>query len=167
MPQAAAEIVEPDYVAAAADLPALLVRLSREAAPANGPTPSGELAEPIQMPERPFALTCPDCGGALRKIGSGPGAQYRCHIGHVFGAGELLPAQLELIEKALDTAHRVLSERVELSRQMVESSRTTGRAHRVRYWERVLAEAERQLDAIGQVLSGANEIEDRMQEASE
>jgi hypothetical protein len=39
--------------------------------------------------------------------------------------------------------------------------------HRVRYWERVLAEAERQVDAIRQVLSGADEIEDRMQEASE
>jgi two-component system chemotaxis response regulator CheB len=167
MPQAAAEIVEPDFVVSAADLPALIVRLSREAAPAIEPTPPADLAEPIQIFERPFALTCPDCGGALRKIGNGPTAQYRCHIGHIFGAGELLPAQLEVLEKALDTAQRVLNERIELSRQMVENSRAAGRTHGLRYWGRVLAEVEKQSEAIRQVLSWADDLEDQIQEASQ
>ncbi|MFZ3236424.1 MAG: chemotaxis protein CheB [Stellaceae bacterium] len=167
MPQAAAEIVAPDYVAAAADLPSLLVRLSREAAPVPVSPAPNEPREPIQMPERPFALTCPDCGGALRRTGNGPAAQYRCHIGHVFAGRELLPAQLELIEKALDVAQRVLNERVELARQMVESARAGGWADSLRHWERVQAEAEQQSEAIRQVLSDAADAEDQMQEASE
>jgi two-component system chemotaxis response regulator CheB len=167
MPQAALEIVDPDYVVAAAELPALLVRLSREAIPAPRPRPASEVTEPTPVIERPFALTCPDCGGALRRTGNGPGAQYRCHIGHVFGGRELLPAQVEIIEKALDTAERVLNERIELSRQLAESSRAAGRTHGERYWQRVQTEAEQQVDAIRQVLAGADDVEDQMREASE
>src|SRR5271165_10213 len=69
MPSAAAEIVNPDFVAAEAELPSLLVRLVSEAVPTAGSTPASGLPEPLQMPERPSALTCLECGGALRKIG--------------------------------------------------------------------------------------------------
>jgi two-component system, chemotaxis family, protein-glutamate methylesterase/glutaminase len=151
MPQAAAEVVSPDFIAAKADLPSLLVRLSRESISATRPQPPSLLPEPIEMPEQPLALTCPECGGTLRKSGNGAGAQYRCHIGHIFGAGELLPAQLELIEKAFDVVQRVLNGRIELSRQMVEDSRAAGRSYGQRYWERVHAEAEQQADAIRRI----------------
>ena len=164
MPQAAAEIVEPDYLVRAVELPGLLARLSEEEISESEPCPPRRLPEPLQKLERPLALTCPDCGGALRKIGAGSTARFRCHIGHIFGAGELVPAQVELLEKALDVAQRVLSERVELSRQMAEGSRAAGRTHGLRYWERVRAEAEQQLEAIRRVLPEAIEAEDEPRE---
>jgi two-component system chemotaxis response regulator CheB len=168
MPQAAAEIVYPDYVVGRAEISSLVARLSREPVLAVTQQPLIKKTEqPIQMPERPLALTCPDCGGALRKTGSGAAAQFRYHIDHIFGAGELLPTQLELLEKALDTAQRVLNERVELARQMIEDARTAGREAGVRHWERVRAEAKQQADAIRQVLPGAAEAEDQPQELSE
>lgn len=167
MPLAAGEIVESDYLVRGVELPGLLARLSGEEISESELISPSSLPEPLQKPERPSALTCPDCGGALRKIGGGSNAQFRCHIGHIFGAGELLPAQVELLEKALDVAQRVLSERVELSRQMAEGSRAAGRTHGLRYWERVRAEAEQQVEAIRRVLPGAVEAEDEPQEAAE
>jgi two-component system, chemotaxis family, protein-glutamate methylesterase/glutaminase len=167
MPQAAAEVVDPDFIAAEADLPSLLVRLSREAIPRPGPQPPSPLPEPIEMPEQPLALTCPECGGALRKSGNGAAAQYRCHIGHIFAGPELLPAQLELIEKAFDVVQRVLNERIQLSRQMAKDSRAAGRRYGLQYWERVLAEAEKQADTIRQVLPELAANGHKLQEASE
>jgi hypothetical protein len=63
----------------------------------------------------------------------------------------------------------VLNEWIELSRQMVESARAAGRRHGLRYWERMQAEAEKQADAIRQVLSGAagDPADQQLQEASE
>jgi two-component system, chemotaxis family, protein-glutamate methylesterase/glutaminase len=166
MPTAVAEIADPDFVAAEAELPALLARLSREAILAVERQPSGQLPEPIQMPESPLALTCPECGGTVRKIGNGTAAQFRCHIGHIFGAQELIPAQLELLEKALDVVQRVLNERIELSRQMAEDVRTAGRTYGVQYWERVRAEAQQQVDAIRRVLPDPANAELEPQDAS-
>ncbi len=37
--------------------------------------------------ERPFALTCPECGGAMRRA-QRSAAEFRCHTGHHFGATE-------------------------------------------------------------------------------
>ncbi len=167
MPEAAAEIVKPDYVVAASQLPALLLRLSRETITDTRPTVMRSLPEPIQTPQRPLALTCPDCGGALRKTGNGTVAQFRCHIGHVFSAEELSPAQIGLLEKALDTAERVLSERIELARQMAEDARTAGREHGLRYWERVRAEAEELVNAIRRVLPDAIETEDEPRQVAD
>jgi two-component system, chemotaxis family, protein-glutamate methylesterase/glutaminase len=122
----------------------------------------------VEDPESPLALTCPECGGALRKSGSGSAAQYRCHIGHIFGARELPPAQLDVLEKALGAAHRMLNERIEFAREMVEDSRSHGRPHGLRYWQRVRDEAEQQIDAIRQVMaSDTGVIEDLPAETPE
>ncbi len=166
MPQAAAEIVHPDYVARSDEIPSLLVRLLHEPAPEPRGLP-GEPPEPIQMPEPPLALTCPECGGALRQLGSGPTAQFRCHTGHIFGAREFPPAQLEMLEKAFDVARRVLNERVELARQMAEDARVGGRTYGLSYWQRVQAETEQQAEAIRQFLTEAVEAEHELQEAGE
>jgi two-component system chemotaxis response regulator CheB len=164
MLQAAAEIVTPDYVVPARDIPALLLKLSQEAVPATGPPFPEERTEPTEMEERPIALTCPECGGAVRKDGAAA-LQYRCHIGHVFGAAEMLPAQLEMLEKALDTAQRVLNERIELARHMIEHATAAGRGHSVRYWQKLQAEAEQHIEAIRAILSPATETGGRVHSA--
>jgi two-component system chemotaxis response regulator CheB len=166
MPRAAIEIVDPDYVSSEAKLSYLVARLVREPASAQR-LRKDALPDSLTMPERPYALTCPECGGTMRKIGNGTAAQFRCHIGHIFGAREMMPAQLELLEKALDVAQRALNERIELSRQMAANSRTAGRKHGLQYWERVRAEAEQQVDTIRRVLLNGAEAEEEPQDASE
>ncbi|MBV8737024.1 MAG: chemotaxis protein CheB [Alphaproteobacteria bacterium] len=167
MPRAAIEIADPDYVSSEAELPYLVARLVREPVSAQRPRAKDALPEALTMPERPYALTCPECGGTMRKIGNGTAAQFRCHIGHIFGAREMMPAQLELLEKALDVAQRVLNERIELSHQMAEDSRAAGRKYGLQYWERVRAEAEQQVDAIRRVLPNGAEAEEEPLDASE
>jgi len=163
MPEAAAEIVSPDHIVPADALPGLLVRLSREIVRETGAQPlRAPQSELTEMPERPLTLTCPECGGALRKVENAPTSQYRCHIGHVFDGSELLPAQTEMVEKALHTAERVLNERVELLRRMAEDARASGRQRGVRYWERKQKEAQSQADAIRRVLSIPSEQNHRL-----
>jgi two-component system chemotaxis response regulator CheB len=165
MPRAAAEIVAADYVVPAGEIPDLLVRLSREAAPSARASRPQEPAEPTQVIERPYALTCPECGGALRTAANGAGLQYRCHIGHIFGAAEMLPAQLETLEKALDVAQRVLNERIELARSMIAHATAGGRSHGIRYWQKLQAEAEGHVAAIRRILANAAEEDDRSLDA--
>ena len=71
----------------------------------------------------------------------------------MFGARELLPAQRDLLEKALGAAHRVLNEKIEFARQMVEELHANSRIYEMRYWQRVGDEAEKQVEAIRCVLS--------------
>ena len=119
------------------------------------------------MPERPLALTCPDCGGALRKTGSGAAAQFRCHIGHIFWCRRIVADAIGAARKGAryGTARSERARR--MARQMVEDARTAGREAGVRHWERVRAEAKQQADAIRQVLPGAAKAEDQPPELSE
>jgi two-component system chemotaxis response regulator CheB len=164
MPQAAVGIVAPDFVSLAGEIPGLLIRLARETVPAA--QAAGEQTEAVAMPERPIALTCPECGGALRRKGNGGGLQYRCHIGHALGAAEMLPAQLEALEKALDVAQRILNERIELARNMIEDATAAGRTQGVGYWQKSQAEAERHIEAIRQMLSSIEADSDQMEAVS-
>ena len=74
--------------------------------------------------ERPIALTCPECGGALRETGGAAVKEYRCHTGHRFGPKEVLDGQIEEVEHAFGVAERV----PELVRQFEE--------HGVEHWAR-------------------------------
>lgn len=68
--------------------------------------------------ERPVALTCPDCGGALQQRESGPLTRFVCHIGHGYTLEVMLAAQFVAMEQFLEQALRSLNERTELCRQM-------------------------------------------------
>ena len=66
----------------------------------------------------PVAVTCPDCGGALRREEVGTLIEYRCHIQHVYTAEVLAEAQFEQMERVMRAAERIVHERAELCRQM-------------------------------------------------
>ena len=110
--------------------------------------PLEEAGTKTEQFERPVALTCPECGGAMRRSGNGPTAEFRCHTGHHFGVGEVADGQRSALEEALVTAVRVLNERVELCRQMMESASAAGRDMGVAYWERLKREADEQLEVL-------------------
>ena len=83
----------------------------------------------------PVAVTCPDCGGALRRKELGSLVQFACHIGHVYTAEVMVAAQFAAMEWSLEAAMRALSERGELCRQMAEDARGLGDPASALRWE--------------------------------
>ena len=69
---------------------------------------------------KPTSLTCPDCGGALKKVDGGPLTKYECHIGHVLTGQAMLEAQAERIEFLLTGSLAMLNEKRELCREMLK-----------------------------------------------
>lgn len=130
MPRSALHHAVIDHCVALQDIPSLLaalvtardpdalVELAGSAAPERGRkamTAEYKLDDPV-------AVTCPDCGGALRRTELGTLTQFRCHIGHVYTAEVMVAAQFAALEWSLEAAMRALSERGELCRQMAEKA---------------------------------------------
>ena len=76
--------------------------------------------------DRPTALTCPECGGALARQKDGTLLQFHCHIGHVLSAETMLAAQFDVLEAKLAACLRALNERAELCKEMSEAARLQG-----------------------------------------
>jgi two-component system chemotaxis response regulator CheB len=76
--------------------------------------------------DKPVALTCPECGGALRREQDGSLLQFRCHIGHVLTAETMLVAQFDVLEAKLAACRVSLKERSELCLEMIEAARAQG-----------------------------------------
>jgi two-component system chemotaxis response regulator CheB len=76
--------------------------------------------------DKPFSLSCPECGGVLRQEHRAGIRQFRCHIGHVLSAETVLVAQFAQWEKKLAGAMALLNERAELCQQMAEDARNQG-----------------------------------------
>ncbi len=102
--------------------------------------------------DEPVALTCPDCGGALRRTELGTLTQFRCHIGHVYTAEVMAEAQFASLEWTLAAALRSLSERRELCRQMGDKARSAGDAGTAARWEAAVREAEERSGVLRQLL---------------
>ncbi|HUZ12876.1 MAG TPA: chemotaxis protein CheB [Caulobacteraceae bacterium] len=134
MPRSAAAHVELDYCLPLAAIPPLLKRLvteeegvvtnePQEMSPENGrETVDGGAFD------RPVTVTCPDCGGALRRSAVGALVKYACHIGHVYTAEAMAAAQFDEMERVMRSAERILNERAEFCRQMAERSAPSGEA---------------------------------------
>ncbi|MBV1713125.1 MAG: chemotaxis protein CheB [Desulfomicrobium sp.] len=133
MPRSAAEHVALDYCLPLADIPGLLVKLV-DRKEVEMPKPSSQLdgQQPEivnnQTFERPITVTCPDCGGALKKFEVGSIVKFGCHIGHTYTAEIMATAQFEEMEKVMRAAVRFLNERAEFCLQMAEHGGTTSAA---------------------------------------
>jgi two-component system chemotaxis response regulator CheB len=151
MPQNAAAATRVDHVVGKDELSGLLVRLSSQTVLVPKAETARGASRIMESFERPVALTCPECGGALRRTGDKL-PEFRCHTGHHFGATEVAHGQNSALEEALVVAMRVLNERAELCRQMMEDARTAGRELGVDYWRRLKGEVEEQLDVLARFL---------------
>lgn len=76
--------------------------------------------------DKPFSLSCPECGGVLRPERRAGIKQFRCHIGHVLSAETVLVAQFAFLEKKLAGVMALLNERAELCQQMADDARQQG-----------------------------------------
>lgn len=134
MPRSAAEHVTLDYCLPLAEMPKLLIKLvdRKDGKEAVMPKPSSQLdgQEPQtingQIFERPLTVTCPDCGGALRRFEVGSIVKFGCHIGHSYTAEIMASAQFEEMEKVMRAAVRFLNERAEFCLQMADHGGDSG-----------------------------------------
>ncbi|UDL89335.1 chemotaxis protein CheB [Mesorhizobium sp. PAMC28654] len=133
MPRSAAAHVRPDYCLPLTAIPKLLVELvngsdRKAAAMPISPSQQNAGAEPEKINgnrfERPLTVTCPECGGALKRRVVGSIVKFDCHIGHTYTAEVMAAAQFEEMEKVMRAAVRFLNERAEFCLQMAEHIRT-------------------------------------------
>jgi len=160
MPRSALRHVAVDHCLPLRDIPALLAALVGK----RQPDPFMEGAKAVVPRERedamtadyklddPVAVTCPDCGGALRRIELGTLTQFRCHIGHVYTAEVMVAAQFAAMEWSLGAAMRSLSERGELCRQMADKAQVAGDAGRALQWTAAMHEAKERTGALRDLL---------------
>jgi two-component system chemotaxis response regulator CheB len=94
------------------------------------------MAEDYEIGNRPFTLTCPECGGALYPPDGAPVPRYVCHVGHTLTWPAMAEAQLARIEFSLGAALTQIKERAELCRQLAERGELDNPAA-----ERLIAEA--------------------------
>ncbi len=120
MPESAIASVEIDHVLAAADIGHCLAELTAArrltAIRCDEALSQEENMDAQFRLDKPIAVTCPDCGGALRQSELGPLTQFSCHIGHVYTMEVMLSAHFLAVERFLEQAMRSLSERAELCR---------------------------------------------------
>jgi two-component system, chemotaxis family, protein-glutamate methylesterase/glutaminase len=126
MPFNALQATVVDHVVPAAELAALLVRLSQERAAAaleeamtddaqsriEIGIAAGEnaLDAGVLQLGSPSPFTCPECHGVLLALKDGEQRRYRCHTGHAFSADSLLAAVTAGSEDQLWSAQRSLEE---------------------------------------------------------
>lgn len=102
--------------------------------------------------DQPVAVTCPDCGGALRRTELGTLTRFGCHIGHVYTAEVMMAAQFTAMERHVEAAMRSLGERRELCRQMADKARASGGAPAAARWDAAAREAKGRTVALRRIL---------------
>ena len=91
----------------------------------------------------PLALTCPECGGAMRQVERGSLTEYRCHIGHRMTEDVLGQAQVATIDETVQSLKRQLNERIEYCNKLKSSAESRHDLMLAEDWraEREVAEA--------------------------
>lgn len=160
MPQSALAHVTVDYCLPLADIAPLLIQLVDERSEVDDPART--LNERPQEDEEmaaefthhiPIAVTCPDCGGALRRRELGSLTQFACHIGHIYTAEVMMAAQFVTLERFIESAMRSLDERAELCRQMAEKSPPHSSSADGASWEDAMREALEQAEPLRELLT--------------
>jgi two-component system chemotaxis response regulator CheB len=160
MPRSALRHVPVQHTLPAAGIAQLLARLCgqppatsapRRAVPARQSVPGQEDRPTMSLDHalnRPTALTCPSCGGAIRQSAVNSLPYFECHIGHRFAAQNFDDAQFHQLEQALEIALRMLNERTEMSRRLAEAARGRGQPLSAEHWERAMQEAHQRAEVL-------------------
>ena len=160
MPQSALKHVAVDHCLPLGEIPALLATLVAEKKPGGPVADASPMESKLRREEmtaeykldEPVAVTCPDCGGALRRTELGTLTQFRCHIGHVYTAEVMVAAQFAALEWSMEAAMRALSERAELCRQVADKARDAGDPGSATRWAAAVHEAKERTGVLRQLL---------------
>lgn len=99
------------------------------------------------------SLTCPDCGGALWRIGDDRPLRYRCHTGHAFNVLSLADGYSKGSETAIRAAIRAVHERVIFARERQRSAERTGDAAQIGVEQTRIEEAEKLIRMLRNAMS--------------
>jgi two-component system chemotaxis response regulator CheB len=150
MPNSAIEHVTIDVVAEDHALAAHIVAaLKGSARPA--PVPKAPLPEAADV--KPSGMSCPDCSGQLWEMHAGDQVRYRCRVGHEWTGMALIDGQERALENALWAAARIVSERIQLTRRMLERASAKHHHHVEHLLQRRLAELEEQDERLREALA--------------
>jgi len=137
MVKSALRYVKVDHCLPLAEIPELLVQLSKEPAADGEAYPvtdeieiesniaqqemnTQELIQNVEKIGTRTTYSCPECNGSIWQIGVVDPLRFRCHIGHSFTAKVFLSEQTKYLENALWSAVRAMEEKITFSRQMSE-----------------------------------------------
>jgi two-component system chemotaxis response regulator CheB len=145
MPRSARENVPTDHFVPREVLAPLLDQLVRQEDRQPMQEEAAAMSEAL-IHDDPVALTCPECGGAMRSAQVGRITQFVCHIGHRMTLETLVDAQLSKVDEAVQIVLRRLNELVKSCREMIEAAGTNEQERR--RWEEVEAKVREQLAAL-------------------
>lgn len=172
MPESAAQIAGADHVASADELAGLLVELIQrpillergsdmvDPLDKMADRVNTDMAEQVHNQRRGqvSVFGCPECGGPLWQVDETQIVRFRCHVGHIYQAENLLTEQANGLEAALWTAVRTFKERFLLSRQLAERERERGAKDAADRFEEMARQAEHYGKLVQQyLLNGAPE----------
>ena len=142
MPSNALANVAVDFRVAPGEIAPRLVALAARvpAVPSSVPEPHEESTMASGEFARPVAITCPECGGAMRRHDAGTLVGYECHIGHRLTGEAVAMQQDGILEHHMEAALRLANERAELCRVMAAQARARGEDSAA-HWEALAREA--------------------------
>ncbi|MEG3986813.1 chemotaxis protein CheB [Microcoleus sp. Pol7_A1] len=140
MPTSALRYVKVDRCLPLAEIPDLLVELSKQPAAEQEAYPmteeieiesniaeqqmnTKELLDNVEAIGTRTTYTCPECNGSIWQIDKSEPLRFRCHTGHSFTADTFLAEQTQSLENALWSATRIMEDKVMFLRQMSERMR--------------------------------------------
>jgi two-component system, chemotaxis family, protein-glutamate methylesterase/glutaminase len=124
----AIELLQPDVVAPASDIGAVIMKMEEVASMApewimpeenSQQPPEGDIEE---SGRRPSPYSCPECGGVLWEEDDDQLFGYRCRVGHVYSYDALIGEQTESIERALWAGLRAIEEKQSLLERLAKQS---------------------------------------------
>jgi two-component system chemotaxis response regulator CheB len=98
------------------------------------------------------AIICPECAGPTWEIGDEKQRRYRCYLGHVVTAAEVLEHGEQEVEQALWSAVRALEERVMTLSQLARDCERSGNRQSVEIYDSRAKEARHQADLARQFM---------------
>jgi two-component system, chemotaxis family, protein-glutamate methylesterase/glutaminase len=163
MPLTALSSVSVDYCVPASEMPGLLVRLVESRTPAAATPISVRPVQPQPVKEGteveddyqlgdPVALTCPECGGALKESRMDSLPYYTCHIGHRYAGPDMDEAQFRMMEQALGIALRALNERAALCQRLAASAEQKSQALSAQRWSAASQEIKTRAEVLEQFI---------------
>jgi two-component system, chemotaxis family, protein-glutamate methylesterase/glutaminase len=173
MPISALANVRVDHRLRLNDIPPLLLRLVREAPPADAfphqapqdlalesgmPAMTNTRISALESIGTLSAFTCPECNGALWELSDAETLRFRCHVGHAFIGDTLIAAKSEDEERALWTALRTLVEQAALFRRMAKRVEEQGASERAERFMSLSQERERNAEVLRRMLHQRNDI---------
>jgi two-component system chemotaxis response regulator CheB len=150
MPSSAIDHVTVDIVADSRTLAGHIV-----AALTGGtrPSPVPRTPLPDAADVKPSGMSCPDCNGQLWEMHAGDQVRYRCRVGHEWTGMALIDGQERALENALWAAARIVSERIQLTRKMLERASAKRHHHVEHLLQSRLAELEDQDERLREALA--------------